>query len=155
VFFFFSFPYVHGVWQWPLSRFSRRYSTLPFASAVPATTLIHDQACIRHCACLMSRLMLAHLPRFYPGSTVRLLATSSMQCSTLTRRAFLPWLLSLSLVAYARSFRRSTPLLSGPCCRPFVRTSQIRVPQSLRVRGIQLVIPSLWKHHICTTVLSL
>src|SRR5216683_5264417 len=32
---FFLFPYIHGVWQWPLSHFSWRYSTLPFAIYVP------------------------------------------------------------------------------------------------------------------------
>ena len=30
--------------------------------AVPATTLKHDQVCIRHSACLMFRLVLARLP---------------------------------------------------------------------------------------------
>jgi len=87
------------------------------ACVVPCTTLKHDQTCIRS-GRLISR---AHPfpPRFCPGSIARLLATSPIQRSTLTRHAFhspfLGYRPCSSLLLRVLSPHRSHT--SGPCCR--------------------------------------
>ena len=97
------------------------HTSLCNACVVLPTTLKHDQACIPN-GRLISR---AHPfpPRFCPGSIARLLATSPIQCSTLTRRAFHSPFLGYHPCS-SLLLRVLSPLTSlpGPCRRTCAST---------------------------------
>jgi len=157
--FFFLLLYVHGVWQCSPSHFPVEEPHTPPCSTcvVPSTTLKHDQTCIRSKR-LMSRVRPSP-PHFCPGPSVGLLATLSMQCTTLTRRAFHCLLClgscpcpSLLLRVVRALFATLFTSLSGPRYR--VHSCLVTVlcsctltasaPQS----SVHLVFPSLENTHL-------